>query len=226
MSEILVSAARREAATAEEDFLGHMLPELPGIDTDMAKQKLTLAIREFFLKSRAWRVKAGPYDVLADPDDPNIYLDPIEASLKCGYVFGVDYNGEKLKGLTVKPTEQAFATPGVPTYYHSEVPGALRVYPQPTTDQMEALYVYCSVIPVDARQVPEHVATHHFETVLKGALAKCLVMSKKPWTNPQLAQVYGSQFYEGLREARVNADSAYQNGVQNWRFPYFAGNER
>lgn len=224
MSEILVSAARREAATAEEDFLGHILPEVPGCDTDMAKQKLNLAIREFFLKSRSWRVKAGPYDVLADAEDPNIYLDPIEASLKVGYVFGVTYNGDRLKAMAVKPDETAFATPGKPTYYHAEVPGALRVYPLPTTDQLEALHVYCSVIPVDARQVPEHVATHHFETITKGALSKLLVMSKKPWTNPDLARVYGAQYYDGLREARVNADSAYQNGVQNWRFPYFAGN--
>lgn len=74
--------------------------------------------------------------------------------------------------------------------------------------------------------LPPHMWTQWFETILDGTKGRLYAQPAKPWSNPQLAQYHGARFRMGFNRARDIAARAYSNQQPNWAFPYFAAGRR
>lgn len=74
--------------------------------------------------------------------------------------------------------------------------------------------------------LPAHMWTQWFETILDGTLGRLYALPAKPWSNGPLAQYHGTRFRQGLNRARDIAARGYSNQQPNWSFPYAASGRR
>lgn len=194
---------------------------LPGITPAQAEEKLRHALKEFYLQSRAWRQVLGPLDIQAStslvtpapPADSQIVW-VRSAWLQEGSIR------THLKTSVTKITE---TRSDKPTHYYSESPQTLNLWPTPDVNLDDVLFVEVALTMTDAAATaPDLSATHHFEAIQNGALARLYMMPNKPWTDQIAATRYGQLFRRACMELRAVSDAGYLHGDPPWRFPPFA----
>ena len=98
------------------------------------------------------------------------------------------------------------------------------VSPQTTLRTGDAI-VALKPVSLEA-DLPQHMWTQWFETILDGVLGRLYALPAKPWSNGQLAQYHGTRFRQGLNRARDIAARGYSNQQPNWAFPVIAKGRR
>lgn len=199
-----------------------LLAGLPGATPVQIEEKLRHAMKEFYLQSRAWRRVLGPLDVTINA--PLVSLNPVDVNTQVVWVRrawlqegGVITN---LKPAVVKVTETRVDKPS--SYYH-ESPSSLTLWPTPSATLTGVLFVEAALTLADAATViPDISATHHFEAIYNGALARLLAMPNKPWTDQAAATTYGRMFRRSSMELRAVSDAGYTHSDPPWKFPSFA----
>jgi hypothetical protein len=63
-------------------------------------------------------------------------------------------------------------------------------------------------------QVPAECLSKYSNEIEAGALAYLLMIPNEPWTNPQVAQVWGAQFRSGIANAKADVARQHQSGSQ------------
>ena len=63
-------------------------------------------------------------------------------------------------------------------------------------------------------QIPSECLSKYSNEIEAGALAYLLMIPNEPWTNPQLAQVWGAQFRSGIANAKADVARQHQSGSQ------------
>ena len=63
-------------------------------------------------------------------------------------------------------------------------------------------------------QVPSECLSKYSNEIEAGALAYLLMIPNEPWTNPQVAQAWGSQFRAGIANAKADVARQHQSGSQ------------
>jgi hypothetical protein len=195
--------------------------QLPGAIPAQIEEKLRHALKEFFLQSRAWRTTLGPFDVtsgvaLVTPTPPaNSQIVWIrDVWLQEGGVF------TPLQAATAEITE---ARTGKPTHFYSESPDTLMLWPTPDTTLTQVLYAHVALTMTDATSVvPDLSASHHYEAIEHGALARLFAIPNKPWSDPAMAFRYARMFRRRCLELRAISDAGYLRTDPSWRFPSFA----
>lgn len=198
---------------------------LSGATEQVITTELQAAIREFYLQSNAWREQIGPYNVYADAD--LVWLNPVDAYSNVLYVHAawleLEDNGGTvpLQAATSRPTDGM--TDSVPRYYSTPDPYVLRLYPKPSEGLGAVLWVDATLVPLpDATRLPNIAASHHFEPIFEGALARLLAMPNKPWTDPVMSMAYRAQFRRRCVQWRDIAGRGYTWDDAPMQFPSFA----
>lgn len=194
-----------------------------GATPQIVRQELNAAIQEFYFQSRAWREQIGPYTVTAA--QANVTLNPVQTHAKVVFVHQAwiedpDNGVRGLKALTVYPTD---GQTDYPTHYYAADPLLLRLWPTPDATLGTVLYADAALAPLSSTaQLPSVAASHHFEAILEGSLARLFLMPNKPWTDLMQAAVYTRSFRRRCMEFRAISDSGYTRADPPWRFPPFA----
>lgn len=92
--------------------------------------------------------------------------------------------------------------------------GQIALYPTP--NGVYDLLVSAIVQPKSetVSQIPSECLSKYSNEIEAGALAYLLMIPNEPWTNPQLAQVWGAQFRSGIANAKADVQRQHQSGSQ------------
>ena len=205
-------------------FIKDALVQLPGATEDLIQHQIEAVLREFCEDGWAWPYACSSVDI-THSNAGRVYLDPLPNDTRVGYIHSVRFseNVPPLRQLTSPP--RYLGKPARPRYFMLEEPGTLLLYPAPDKDYLESLSVDLTVIPIDADTVlPDFFWTHHRDAVLSGVLGRMMVMPSKPWSSAPTGIMNQRRFRNFVKRSRATSGQRWGMDVQNWMFPYFAGN--
>ena len=215
-----------------QDLLPWVLPSVVTCSDMMGLQALQRAARELCEKSRIWRTTQHPLPLTNSYCEYE--FEPFEGADRVQIEWAT-YEGRKLEPTTehmlFKCDKEWLKRRGPPTNYLEMNSGMIRIWPTPTTflsqsepylnpatvgdgeepmpqdiDQPCSLMFRISMKPkMDATAMDKQIMDDYFDTIVNGALAYLMFMPAKPWTAPDLAQVYSNTFQEGNAKARRQA---------------------
>lgn len=194
-------------------WLPDLMPHVPGCPHVLAEHELRRAAQAFFNHSLAWRVTetlravtAGTAELSAAPSDADQELVRVDA---------VWYDGIKLEPITPETLDAQYTDDwqtreGTPTNYLQVIPGVIRLYPVPLVDAVAGLKLRLIVTPSEAATgLPDDLALKYRDHMHVGAKSRLMLYPGKPWTNPELAVVYGQSFTALVNQATAEAARAY-----------------
>lgn len=104
---------------------------------------------------------------------------------------------------------------GVDNNWRHAAPGALRIYTRlgadrigwypPTSDDCEVTARVAVAPATAAADVGEALFTHYGQAIAYGAAAHLLLMPSRPWSMPQVAGTYASEFSAAVQRAKHDA---------------------
>lgn len=214
------------------DLLPWVLPQVPTCSNMMGVQALERAARELCQKSRLWRVTQHPLPLTNSYCEYE--FEPYDMADRVQIEWAT-YEGKPLIPITERQlfmydAEWLLRT-GFPTHYLEMNPGLIRLWPTPTTflDKSEPYMVPasvgedgepmpdeidqpCSVMfrismkpALGATSMDRQILDDYYDSIVNGALAYLMFMPAKPWSNPDLAQIYANTFHEGISQATRQA---------------------
>jgi hypothetical protein len=197
---------------------------LPGVVQVVIESELHRAMKDFYMRSTAWREIVGPYNVLQSVAE--ISLNPVDSTTRVVHVFDAFLqlsadDRRPLEKLTRPPFP--ISVPGEPRKVFLIEPYTVQLEPVPSTTLGNVLYAYVALTPAeDAAVFPDIALTHHFEGILVGAYARLYAHPGKPYSSPELALYYQREFARRISSARDMANRAHSNADAPFRFPFFA----
>ncbi|BBL74174.1 hypothetical protein [Methylomagnum ishizawai] len=183
---------------APGDFLGHVLPTVPGCPDLAAKLDILRACIQFCREARVWRAWLDPVDVVAGQME---YALPVPVGATVARVEEAGLGDARLGPMTREDALERYgegwdtALRGEPRNYLVPGPGTLALVPIPARDGAALLKVFATLEPTPtAATVPDWLLADYPETIAHGALARLLAVPGKPWSHPQLALWHGRRF--------------------------------
>lgn len=206
-----------------------VLQQCPGCSDALAQSVLQNVIREFYLKSTAWREYIGPYFISKGVNTIN--LNPVDQYSQCHLVHDAllypDTNGSNSPRYLRPSTRQIYGSDiNPPMWYYMDGPDKMILYPVPDQNYGSILYVYMSLLPVvNVAQLPNVSITHHFDGLFYGTLWRLCSMPNKPWSvkNAQTLNEWRRLFRQNVMLARDMANRAFSRADVPIQFPNFAG---
>lgn len=199
-----------------------ILARLAGVTESLVTCELNAAVREFYIRSQAWREQIGPFNVYQDTD--LVWLNPVDPYSNVLQVRGAWLQIDNVT-YPLEPNTTRVTTPqtGQPMKFSTPDPYVLRLWPTPDKSYLEQLWIDTSLVPLpDATRLPNIASSHHFEPILEGALSRLYAIPNKPWTDPALAMVYLQSFKRRCVQWRDHAGRGYGPADVPFRFPAFA----
>jgi len=189
-----------------DDFLPHLMVELPGMTDPLVKQTLRRLAIEFCQRSQVWQEVAEPILLVNGQSEYDLEA-PIDAQV---YLLLDVWTGMHplipvtVQRLSVELTQDQGSAE--PTHYRvSADRQSLTVYPLPqgvttgTTLQAKVCYVPKSL----ASTLPDVLSERYLMAVCAGVKASLMAMPGQPWSNPALTGYYKAQFDEGVVNAKI-----------------------
>jgi len=213
-------------ATAIETMLPEVRVELPGIPVPILNAALYRVIRQFFWESEAWKYTYDngldwTLNTLALPS-PVAGTD-IPAKCIVKRVDTVQYNSDGSgwdQDIPFKTRDELdrlnrdwyTETGSSPSYWTHGNDGAALVTPQTTATVTTAFLIRSVIAPVFTAisdTLPDFLYYEFEETIKAGILAQCMKMPDKDWSDPQMAQFYGTAYSAGLNKAKSRAQADF-----------------
>lgn len=192
-----------------DDFLPHLLPELPGCPDMIVKQQLLFGTIEFCQETHAWNEVQDPIQVL----DRQYEID-VETPRDTRIVAVKDVwaANRKLRPVTMPqlfeliPNWQT-AEGSEPTYYNANIDyRTIRIYPIPNGANRQTLTMRVAYAPeMSATTIPDELSIKYWDALIGGAKARLMVMPGKSWSNPALAVYNRRLFDDGILKAKISA---------------------
>lgn len=165
---------------------------------------------EFCYQSRAWtekrlvEVEAGEQQVRLRPSQEGRVEQVLAATLVSGTC-------PRPLRMVVDRKHMTDRT-GEPVYYSEGRRGpnpVMNLWPVP--DKPVELELFVALVPQrQSRSIPDHISEVWHDAIVCGALARLLMQSNKPWTDPQKSTYYREKFAAAVREAR------HKTAFDNW----------
>jgi len=194
-------------------WLPDLMPHLPGCPRVLVIHELRRAAQKFFAESRAWKVIEGPFGV--STDDEFILLTPPESYQTIESVDTVWFDGRKLSPTSVEELDSSSGTNwrdhvGQPTHFLQMAPGELIVYPRPPVPATVGVKArMCVGLNDAAKGISDEMAALYRDAIVSGAKARLMAYTGKPWTNLDMAGVYGMVFAQGVSAASLSASRGH-----------------
>lgn len=208
-------------------FYDFIMPDLPGMPpSNLVDQKLRDAAIQLCSEGRVHRndldlmdVVAGQADYDLDTDDPNnvevfelreVWLDGRHLTPKTPgqlhYLYGQSWH----------------TLSGNPSYYLCREPKVVTLVRIPDTNVAGGLRVEVVFAPtLEAKGVVDWVYDQYATAIVCGAKSMLMSMTRKPWTDLQMASVYESKFKETIDAESFRAQRGFGRAIRTTRTRYF-----
>lgn len=192
-----------------DDFLPHLLPDLPGCPDAIVKQQLLFAVIEFCQETHAWNEIQDPIRVRERQNEIDVDT-PVGARIVA--VKDVWASNRKLRPVTMPqlfeliPNWQT-AEGSEPTYYNASTDyRSMRIFPIPIDVNNQTITLRVAYAPkMDATSIPDELAIKYWDALIGGAKARLMVIPGKAWTNAQLSAYNRGVFNDGILKAKISA---------------------
>lgn len=191
-----------------DDFLPHLLTELPGCPDQLVKQQLLFGAIEFCTETHAWNEIQDPITII---DKINEYDVEVPTGARIVSVKDVWASSRKLRPVTM---EQLFeripnwqtAEGSEPVYYNASTDWTtIKIFPKPFEANKAKLTLRVAYAPtMAATSIPDEVAIKYWDGLIGGAKARLMLMPGKAWTNPQLAAINRDLFNDAMLKAKIS----------------------
>lgn len=204
-----------------EAWQDSLLPQLPGAVRAVVEQVFLSQARTFYFQTRTWREMLGPFGVRAGRDI--IHLNPVDQRSDVCFVERAWFNDAPMGVYTVATTGGHLPPSGQgdPGFVRLLDPHTLKLEPTPINDVDAAIRLEVSAQPKRdiGSQLPGFAATHHFEALETGTLAKMMTHPNKPYTNLAMGVQYARLFQKYIAEAKAMQFHGYVQNAGAWAFP-------
>lgn len=203
------------------DFYDHVMPYVPGVQSEFVDFHLRKALREFFRRTSVWRTVVAV----------NLTANSTSAALvipdgKVQSVLTVSLDRSKTP-LPVTPESRRYprgatVARGQPASWFTVEPD--RLYLQPLPDGAYTLHIDCvTTLPEDAtcKTVPCFVLEHYHEDIANGTIASLTAMAGKPWTHPELSKYHRDMFVRRMLSLRAIHRDGGQPNASTFSGPRF-----
>jgi hypothetical protein len=186
------------------DFYDHLLPELPGCTTELLDHHLRSVAREFCHRTSAWRLPFDDVDTAAGVATYDLI--PSESESDVVRLTKLTVNGTLLwrDADENRPGEDTTT----PAYKRESPPFSVSVDNLqimlaadeiPSAAVAAGLKVVGALKPsASARRLPDFLLSEAIEAIRAGVLSRLMLMSKKPWTDRELAVFYQGKWNQEL----------------------------
>lgn len=180
-------------------WLPDLMPHVPGCPQVLAEHELRRSAQAFFIQTRAWKVtESASLPVAAGQDE--VTIAPSDAGQDLVRMEAAWFDGVKLTPSTATQLDADYGDDwsvhtGTPDRYIQDTPGVLRLYPIPMAAATTGLKVRLSVAPSESSTgIPDEMAVRFRDEIHVGAKSRLMLYPGKPWTNLEMAAVYGQAF--------------------------------
>lgn len=170
-----------------DDWADALLPVLPGASRTATKSSFLIAAKEFYKRTRAWRIAMPAISISEGVTD--YVIDPVSGSARPVMIEEAYFNGAVL-GIAHKPLRVLNNAPSKPLRAWMRDPRTVAIWPNPDMDYDDSLALVVSAYPTDPDALPDFADTHHFEGLESGTLARMYAQPGKPYSDPKLADLH------------------------------------
>lgn len=200
--------------TALTDFYDFLLPNLPNVGKELARQALRSALVEFCEKSLVWSYEMPAINVVGGT---HTYAVTPDADARAVDVLEAWYNGAQLSPATPADLDVLYTDwrtvggTGIPKYFTTNVElSSVRLVKTPADSLASGLIITLAQAPtLTATDVPDWLFEDHYMTVSHGAWSRLLRMPRRPWTDKEAAREYEMSFEQGCGQANARKAKAH-----------------
>lgn len=188
-----------------DQFLPYVMPELPGCPIPLIMSKALEVLMDLCTRGSPW---VEPLDPLSLTAGVSTYeLDPPAGariiSIKSASIGGRPVTPRTRSELTESLGSLWSSHTGQPIHYTLSSLGELTVYPVPSSGGM-VLNIDAQLMPIaPLNSIPDAVANLDLMAIINGVKARLMIMKGQPWSAPDLAAVYMSEYERLVSQASV-----------------------
>lgn len=197
--------------TALTGFLNYVLPQVPGCLNAMALQSIFESYEEFCRRSLVYTLTPSAIDIVAATKDYTITPDAgtVVSDVLKVFVSGKEVVPRTEEWLDANVTDWRTTATGPARGYIVPAANTVRLVPIPSSAIDDGLVVKVALRPLEtATTCPDVIFNDWRQAIVDGALARLLMMQKKPWTNPRLGQEKQGAFDSWCTNASMKATQA------------------
>lgn len=190
-----------------DDFLPHLLVELPGCSDPLAKQALLRAAIEFCQQTLAWDEVQDPRPLVDGLPDYDLEA-PTGAAVFV--VRDVWLGSAQLGPVTMAELQRVLpawrtAESSTPAFYNAAIDRSqIRIFPIPRNAGSAQLVLRVAYVPTAAATtLPDFLGGQYLDALCSGTKARLMAMPGQDWSQPALVPFYGQRFADGVLEAQA-----------------------
>lgn len=198
------------------ELLPFIMPELSGCPAALARSALLRAAIQFCEDSQGYIATLDPMALVGGTHTYEVETPSSQSRLLIikEISFGATEVLPKTMGQLagVMPNWRT-ATGNAPVFYSRPSSTEIRLHPAPNSDATGDVQIRAAFAPIrTADYLDDDLVNLSFEAIGAGAKWILMLMPGKPWSNPQLAEYYHSQFLAEIDKARIDAEHDFTQG--------------
>lgn len=210
MTIILTGASVAPDWTTWASFYDHILPEVNGVTPAQVDFVLRQVCIEFCEQTGIHSVEVDAIDVVADTATYEL-TSPVDETepyqIKAAWFDDRPMDVAPLDALASANPYWGSLTATAAVAYFQRQPDEIILYPIPDTAVTDGLRVEVLLRPTaDATGLTGWVANRYVRQLAAGAKARLMAMPDRPWTRPDFAAVYQSEFLDAKTRAKIDAN--------------------
>lgn len=194
-------------------FYDYVMPELSGVTPDLVDIYLRRAAIELCEETAVYVADHDPVSLIKgiaeyDLETPEPETDIV--SVKKAWVgdAAIDYVSQDT--LNQRPTYWPGETAPRPVAFTQQTQTSLIVYPKPSESIRNGLKMKVVLRPsLTSTGIADWVGGKYIQEISDGAKAMMMAMPNKPWTQPEGAALYRSQFEAGKTRATIEGQRSF-----------------
>lgn len=188
------------------EFLPEVYLEAQGCPESVAINALRNTLRELCEQSKIWQEDLDSISPISGYQTYDIDV-PVDSELSV--LFQPLYNGQEMKLYSPAEMDRKVSTwrtdTGAGVTYVIQDWNKLHVYPIPTADDDNAIYLRAALKPTLVGTTCSNILSNFSEGISAGAIARLKAIPNKPWTDREGIPYYASLFAASIRKAQVMA---------------------
>jgi hypothetical protein len=192
-----------------ESLLPELIPMVPGCPDSLIETNIRSAVIELCEKSGVYQAELDPVTTVA-----GLYEYDLEppANTVVQKILWVVHKGKDLEPITTglleqrKPSWRDSDKRGEPEYFVKPSQALFWLVPVPNETIVSSTVLRVQLKPTHTSTACENeIMDDYRDTIVNGALFRLLRLPSKEWTDYAGAQVYGSLFQQGIKDAETKA---------------------
>ncbi|MEJ7745360.1 MAG: hypothetical protein WKF61_01105 [Luteimonas sp.] len=191
------------STTKFTDLFPYILPELNGCSSLQAEQHVRAAVIDFCCRSKVWSYSDEPTTTMGGAREYDL-LPPSGTVL-------VEIKAMYCDGTLMQPDPDEYAEPlatGAPSLYRQPSPEVFVLWPMPNGEY--DITIDMTLAPSRASVgFPSWIAERYHDAIVYLSKSRLMLMPGNPWTNPQQAAIYRSQYETEVSVAMADKSKAF-----------------